>query len=65
MHAAIIGAINLELSKLIIGSTLTTEVSGTGSYNASETHASTKEARSGGVGTEPFRMHPGVAARQL
>lgn len=45
MHAAIIGAINLELSKLIIGSTLTTEVSGTGSYNASETHASTKEAR--------------------
>lgn len=45
MHAASIGAINLELSKLIIGSTLTTEVSGTGSYNASETHASTKEAR--------------------
>ena len=45
MHAALISAINLELSKLILGSTLTTEVSGTGSYNASETHADTKEAR--------------------
>jgi hypothetical protein len=45
MHAAIIAAINLELSKLILGSTLTTEISGTGSYNASETHADTKQAR--------------------
>lgn len=45
MHASLISAINLELSKLILGSTLTTEISGTGSYNASETHADTKEAR--------------------
>lgn len=45
MHAALISAINLELSKLILGSTLTTEISGTGSYNASETHADTKQAR--------------------
>jgi len=45
MHAALIGSINLEISKLIIGSTLTTEISGTGSYNASETHADTKQQR--------------------
>ena len=45
MHASLVSAINLELSKLILGSTLTTEISGTGSYNASETHADTKEAR--------------------
>ena len=45
MHAAIISAINLEISKLVLGSTLTTEISGTGSYNASETHADTKQAR--------------------
>lgn len=45
MHAALISAVNLELSKLILGSTLTTEISGTGSYNAAETHADTKQAR--------------------
>lgn len=45
MHAAIVSAINLELSKLILGSVLTTEISGTGSYNMSSTHADTKEAR--------------------
>ena len=45
MHASLISAINLELSKLIIGSVLTTEISGTGSYNMSETHADSKEAR--------------------
>lgn len=45
MHASLVSAINLELSKLIIGSVLTTEVSGTGSYNMSDTHADSKEAR--------------------
>lgn len=44
-HLAVIGAINLELSKLIIGSTLTSEISATGSYGASETHADTKQSR--------------------
>ena len=37
MHAALVGTINLEPSKLIIGSTLTHRGLGTGSYNASET----------------------------
>ena len=45
MHAAIISAIDMELSKLILGSVLTTEISGTGSYNMSSTHADTKETR--------------------
>lgn len=45
MFASIVSAIDLELSKLIIGSTLTTGINGTGSYNASETHADTKELR--------------------
>ncbi len=44
MHAAIIGWINTELSKLIQGETLTTELGGVGSYNASETHAAVKES---------------------
>lgn len=45
MHAAVISAVNIEESKLILGSILTTEVSGTGSYNASDTHADSKQAR--------------------
>lgn len=44
MHAALWGAINTELSKLIAGSTLQFELGGVGSYNASETHAATGEA---------------------
>jgi hypothetical protein len=45
MHAAVIEACNLQLSKLILGSTLTSEISGTGSYNAADTHADTKQNR--------------------
>lgn len=45
MHAALIGWVNSEQSKLIQGETLTTEIGGVGSYNASETHAETKESR--------------------
>lgn len=45
MHAALISAINLELAKLILSSILTSEISGTGSYNASDTHADSKQAR--------------------
>lgn len=45
MHASIIAAINLELAKLILGASLQTEISGTGSYGASETHAGTQQAR--------------------
>lgn len=41
MHIAVIGAINLEISKLILGASLQSEVSGTGSYNASSSHADT------------------------
>lgn len=44
MHAAIIGFINTEQSKLVQGETLTTEIGGVGSYNASETHAAVKES---------------------
>ena len=44
MHAALIGWANTELSKLIQGETLTTELGGVGSYNASETHAAVKES---------------------
>jgi phage gp29-like protein len=44
MHAAMIGWVNQELSKLIQGETLTTELGGVGSYNASETHAEVKES---------------------
>lgn len=45
MHAAFIGWCNTEQSKLVQGETLTTELGGVGSYNASETHADTKEGR--------------------
>lgn len=44
MHAALIGWANTELAKLIQGETLTTEIGGVGSYNASETHAAVKES---------------------
>jgi len=44
MHAALIGWANQEMSKLIQGETLTTELGGVGSYNASETHAKVKES---------------------
>lgn len=42
MHAALIGIINSELSKLRQGEQLTTETGGAGSYALSETHADTK-----------------------
>lgn len=42
MHAALIGVINAEQSKLIQGEQLTTETGGAGSYALSETHADTK-----------------------
>lgn len=45
MHAALIGWINTEESKLVQGETLTTELGGVGSYNASDTHADTKEVK--------------------
>lgn len=45
MHAALIGWVNTEQSKLVQGETLTTELGGVGSYNASETHAETKETK--------------------
>ncbi len=41
MHAALIGWINTELSKLIQAESLTTEVGGPGSYALSKTHAQT------------------------
>lgn len=44
VHGAIIGMCNAEMSKRVQGETLTTEMGGTGSYNASETHADTKHA---------------------
>lgn len=44
MHVAITTFCNTEMSKMIQGQTLTTEASGTGSYNMSETHAQTKES---------------------
>lgn len=44
MHAALIGAANQEISKLVQGETLTTELGGVGGYNASQTHADVKES---------------------
>lgn len=44
MHAALIGWANTEISKLVQGETLTTELGGVGGYNASETHAAVKES---------------------
>lgn len=42
-HAAILGWINAELSKLGAGQTLTMEIGGTGSYGAAGVHADSKE----------------------
>lgn len=42
MHAALVGVINAEQSKLVQGEQLTTETGGAGSYALSETHADTK-----------------------
>lgn len=42
MHAALLGIINAEQSKLRQGEQLTTETGGAGSYALSETHADTK-----------------------
>lgn len=42
MHAALLGIINAELSKLIQGQLLTTETGGAGSYALSATHQDTK-----------------------
>lgn len=42
VHAAMIGWVNTEISKVVQGETLTTELGGVGSYNASETHADVK-----------------------
>lgn len=44
VHARMVGFCNTEMSKLVQSETLTTEMSGTGSYNASETHAAVKHA---------------------
>lgn len=44
IHAAIVGYVNQEYSKLITGSTLTVEIGATGSYAASETHADVRHA---------------------
>lgn len=44
MHAALIGLVNSEMSKVVLGSTLTTELSQTGSYNAAAEHAMVKES---------------------
>jgi hypothetical protein len=44
MHAALIGWANQEMSKLVQGETLTTELGGVGGYNTSQTHADVKEA---------------------
>lgn len=44
MHAAIIGWVDQTISKVVQGETLTTELGGVGSYNASETHAAVKES---------------------
>lgn len=43
MHAALIGWVETEQSKLVQLQTLTTELGGVGSYKASETHENTKE----------------------
>lgn len=42
-HAAILGWINAELSKLGAGQTLTMEIGGTGSYGAANVHENSKE----------------------
>lgn len=44
MHGSLIGMINSEMSKVVLGSTLTTELSQTGSYNAAAEHAMVKES---------------------
>ncbi len=44
MHAALIGLSNAEMSKCVLGSTLTVELSQTGSYNAAAEHAMVKES---------------------
>ena len=44
MHGALIGMANAEMSKRILHSTLTAELGGVGSYNASETHADMRHA---------------------
>lgn len=44
VHAAICGFVNQELSKLIQGETLTTEVGNVGAYAATETHADVRYA---------------------
>lgn len=41
-HKALCGYCDSSISKAVQGETLTTEMGGTGSYNASETHAQTK-----------------------
>lgn len=42
MHGVLFGLCNAEMSKAVQGETLTTELSQTGSYNASETHEAVK-----------------------
>jgi len=44
VHGALIGWANAEMSKCVLGSTLTVEMGGVGSYNASETHADVRHA---------------------
>ena len=44
LHPGIIGYIETAQSKLVLGSTLTVEIGGTGSYAAAETHADGQEA---------------------
>lgn len=44
MHAALIGWANQEMSKLIQGETLTTEIGNVGAFAATETHAKVKES---------------------
>ena len=44
VHAAILGYCNQEMSKLIQGETLTTEVGNVGAYAATETHADVRHA---------------------
>lgn len=44
VHAAICGFVNQEMSKLIQGETLTTEVGNVGAYAATETHADIRHA---------------------
>ena len=47
MHAALVGLCNTEMSKAVQSETLTTEMGGVGSYNASETHEAVKADRVG------------------